>query len=120
MDKDALEGIISTLDNWAAFFTLPVVIGVGGELVIHIMSSRANKQLISFQKSEALVQETEIARIKKDSAFFELDIAKANERAAKAEKGAIEANTKYEAERKARLLIEQHMADRDITLVCYD
>jgi hypothetical protein len=110
MDKDALEGFISVLDNWAAFFTLLVVIGVGGELVIHVMSSRANKKLIAFQKNEALVQEAEIARMKKDSASFELDIAKANkgsadalERASKAEenlgnakKSAAEANAKAE------------------------
>ncbi|HUO34323.1 MAG TPA: hypothetical protein VMU43_04980 [Candidatus Acidoferrum sp.] len=108
MDKDSLEGLISLLDNWAVFFTLLVVIGVGGELVIHIMSSRANKKLITLQKSESLAQEAEIARMKKDSASFELDIAKANkgaaealERAAKAEenlasakKSAAEANEK--------------------------
>ncbi len=92
MDKDALEGFIALLDNWAVVFTLLVVIGVGGELVVHIMSSRANKKLITLQKSEALAQESEIARMKKDSASFELDISKANkgaaealERAAKAE-----------------------------------
>jgi hypothetical protein len=44
VDKDALEGLISVLDNWAAFFTLLVVIGVGGELVIHVLQSRANKK----------------------------------------------------------------------------
>ena len=122
MDKDALEGLISLLDNWAAFFTLLVVIGVGGELVIHVMSSRANKKLIALQKGEALLQESEIARMRKDSASFELDIAKANksaaeanERAVNAGKAAAEANLKYEEERKARLLIEQRMADRDIT-----
>jgi hypothetical protein len=45
---------------------------------------------------------------------YESQIAQANERAANAEKGAMEANAKYEAEHKARLLIEQRMADRDI------
>jgi hypothetical protein len=103
MDKDTLEGFISVLDNWAAFFTLLVVIGVGGELVIHVMSSRANKKLIAFQKREALTQEAEIARMKKDSASFELDIAKANkgsadalERAAKLEKEAADAKLETE------------------------
>lgn len=110
MNKDALEGLISVLDNWAAFFTLLVVIGVGGELVIHIMSGRANKKMIALQRSEALVQEAEIARLKNASASFEFDIAKANkgsadalERAAKAEenladakRSAAEANAKAE------------------------
>ncbi len=67
MDKDALEGLISVLDNWAAVFTLLVVIGVGGELVIHVMSSRANKKLIALQKSEALAQEAEIARLHRET-----------------------------------------------------
>ena len=85
MSKDALEALLSLLDNWAAFFTLLVVIGVGGELAIHVMQSRANKKLIALQKTESLAQEEEIARLKKDSASFELDVAKANERAASAE-----------------------------------
>ncbi len=110
MSKEALEALLSVLDNWAAFFTLLVVIGVGGELAIHVMQSRANKKLIALQKTETLAQETEIARMKKDSASFELDIAKANkgsaealERAAKAEanlanaqKSAADANAKAE------------------------
>jgi len=110
MSKDALDALLSVLDNWAAFFTLLVVIGVGGELVIHVMQSRANKKLIALQRTEALAQEAEIARMKKDSASFELDIAKANkgsadalERASKAEenlenakKSAADANAKAE------------------------
>jgi hypothetical protein len=103
MNKDALEGLISLLDNWTAFFTLLVVIGVGGELVVHVISSRANKKLIALQKSEALAQEAEIARMKKDSAFFELDIAKAN-------KGAAEANRIAEAERLERIKIEERLS----------
>jgi hypothetical protein len=110
MNKDALEAFLSVLDNWAALFTLLVVIGVGGELVVHVMQSRANKKLIALQRTEALAQEAEIARMKKESASFELDIAKANrgsadalERAAKAEenlanaqKSAADANAKAE------------------------
>jgi hypothetical protein len=110
MDKSTLEGLLSILDNWAAFFTLLVVIGVGGELVVHVMQSRANKKLIALQNTEALAQEAEIVRMKNASASFELDIAKANkgsaaalERAAKAEenlgnakKDAADANAKAE------------------------
>jgi hypothetical protein len=84
MDKGALEALIATLDNWAALFTLLVVIGVGGELAVHVMSSRANKKLAALQNIQGLAQEAEIARLRKDSASFELDIAKANEGAADA------------------------------------
>lgn len=64
MGEEALEALIGTLDNWAAFFILLVVIGVGGELVIHIMQSRANKKLIALQHTEGLAQEAEIERLK--------------------------------------------------------
>jgi hypothetical protein len=52
MGKEALDALLSVLDNWAALFTLLVVIGVGGELVIHVMQSRANKKLIALQRTE--------------------------------------------------------------------
>lgn len=104
MNKDALEGLIAVLDNWAAFFTLLVVIGVGGELVVHVISSRTNKKLIALQKSESLIQETEIARLKKDSASFGLDIAKAN-------KGAADAN-----ERAAGLEVEALQLRKELLL----
>ncbi len=135
MSKDALEGLIATLDNWAVFFTLLVVIGVGGELAVHLMSSRANKKLAALQNSHSLAQEAEIARMKKDSASFELDIAKANkgaaealERAAKAEENlgnakkdaalalqhAAEANRIAEEERLKRVQIEERMKPRSL------
>jgi hypothetical protein len=136
MNKDALEGLISVLDNWAAFFTLLVVIGVGGELAIHIMSSRANKKLIALQKGEALTQEAEIAQMKKDSASFDLEVQKAKEgtaealaRAAKAEENlgnakkdaalalqkAADANRIAEEERLKRVQLEERMKDRSLT-----
>jgi hypothetical protein len=135
MDKDALDGLISLLDNWAAFFTLLVVIGVGGELVVHVIQSRANKKLIALQNTEALAQESEIARMKKDSASFELDIANAKkgaadalERAAKAEENlgnakkdaalalqrAADANRIAEEERLKRVQIEERMKPRSL------
>lgn len=135
MDKEAPEALIGVLDNWAAFFTLLVVLGVGGELVVHVMQSRANKTLIALQHSDALSQEAEIARMKKESSSFELDIAKANkgsaeaiERAAKAEESlgnarkdaalanerAAEANKIAEGEKLARLKIEQKLAPRSL------
>ncbi|HEY2121335.1 MAG TPA: hypothetical protein VGH37_19265 [Candidatus Acidoferrum sp.] len=45
MGKESLEALIAMLDNWAAFFTLLVVVAVGGELIVHVMQSRANKKL---------------------------------------------------------------------------
>jgi len=52
MDKTQLETLLSNLDWWAGFFTFLVVIGVGGEFVTHIWSSRASTKLISLQKGE--------------------------------------------------------------------
>ncbi|MFZ1009151.1 MAG: hypothetical protein WAN65_20080 [Candidatus Sulfotelmatobacter sp.] len=122
MGKEALEGLTAALDNWAAVFTLLVVVGVGGELVVHVMQSRANKKLIALQHTEALAQESEIARMKKDSASFELDIARANrgaaesiEQAANAEKQAAESNRKAEEERVARLKLEATLKPRRLT-----
>ncbi len=111
MNKDALDGLISLLDNWAALFTLLVVIGVGGELVVHVIQSRANKKLIALQNSEALVQEAEIARMKKDSASFELDIANAKKGAADALERAAKAEENLGNARKAAAVAEQHAAD---------
>ncbi len=102
MGKETLEALIGVLDNWAAFFTLLVVLGVGGELVVHIMQSRANKKLIALQHTEAIAQETEAERLRKESASFQLDIAKAK-------KGAADAT-----ERAA--LAEQHTAELQASL----
>jgi len=106
--KDALEALIGTLDNWAAFFTLLVVLGVGGELFVHLKQSRANKKLIAIQHAEAETQQAEIARLNKDAEAFKLDVAKANERAS-------EANRIAEQERLARLKIEERLAPRSLT-----
>jgi hypothetical protein len=97
MGKEALEAWLNTLDSWSAIFTLCVVIGVGGELIVHLMQSRANKRLNVLQHSEALAQEAVIARLNKDSADakasqqeVELDLKKQEERTAKAETNLIE------------------------------
>ena len=107
MDKQALETLIGALDNWAALFTLLVVVGVGGELIVHIMQSRANKKLVALQNAETIAQELEISRLKKDAEGFSLDIARANERSS-------EANRIAEQERLARLKIEERLAPRRI------
>lgn len=116
MSKESLETLIAMLDNWAAFFTLLVVVGVGGELIVHVMQSRANKKLVGLQHVEAIAQEAEIARMKKESASFELDIAKtkkgaadALERAAKAEENLGQFNARA-------ALAEQHAAEANLEL----
>jgi hypothetical protein len=136
MSKEALEALIGTLDSWAAVFTLLVVLGVGGELVIHVLQSRANKKLIALQHTEAISQETEIARLRKEAGSYGLDIAKAKqgaaealERAAKAEENlgnarkdaaeaserSAEANKIAEGERLERLKIQARLAPRTLS-----
>jgi hypothetical protein len=107
MDKEALEALLRTLDNWGAFFILLVVLGVGGELFVHLRQSSANKKLTALQRSEAKAQEAEIVRLNKDAEGFRLDVAKANERAA-------EANRLAEQEKLARLKIEERLAPRSL------
>jgi hypothetical protein len=108
MNKEALEALLSTLDNWAAFFILLVVLGVGGELIVHLLESRANKKLVALQHAETEAQKAEVARLNKDAEGFRLDVAKANERAS-------EANRIAEEEKLARLKIEERLAPRSLT-----
>jgi hypothetical protein len=80
--------------------------------------ARKDAEIVKQQSAETneraakALKAAEVAR--KNAERFSLQIAQANERAANAEKGAADANVKYEEERKARLLIEQRMADREI------
>ena len=143
MDKNALENLLSTLDWWAGFFTLLVVIGVGGELFVHIKSGRVSKRLIAIQHDEEKVRETEIARLGKEAAESGKSIAEANaraaeanahaksaeehlaganerasqayERAAQAEKEAAKFNETAERERLARLQLEAKFTPRSLT-----
>jgi len=107
MDKEALEALLRTLDNWAGFFILLVVLGVGRELFVHLRQSVANRKLAALQRSEARAQEAEIARLNESSVVLKLDVAKANERAA-------EANHLAEQEKLARLKIEERLAPRSL------
>ncbi len=93
MAKEALETLLAALDNWAAFFILLVVIGVGGELFIHLKQSRVNKKLLALQHSEAKAQEGELARLNKDASDaktaqqrVEIDLDKQRELTARAQK----------------------------------
>jgi hypothetical protein len=97
MNKEALEALIETLDKWSLMFTLLVVLGVGGELVVHWIQSKANQRLASLQRAETTAQETTIAKLNKDAAdsksaqqMVEIELAKQQERTARAEKDLLE------------------------------
>jgi hypothetical protein len=67
LDKPGLETRLGCLDNWAAFFTLLVVIGVAGELVVHILSSRASSKLIALQNQEVAQANERTAQLEREN-----------------------------------------------------
>jgi hypothetical protein len=67
IDKPGLEARLGSLDNLAAFFTLLVVIGVAGELVVHILSSRASTKLISLQNEEVARANGRTAQLEREN-----------------------------------------------------
>jgi hypothetical protein len=62
--KATLETLIDRCDWWSAIFTLMVVIGVAGELVTHVIQTRANKRLIAVQRTEADQLNLEIEKLR--------------------------------------------------------
>ena len=101
MDKPELEALLNTLGTWTAVFTFLVVLGVGGEFVVHILYSRASKRLLTIEHLEDVKLRAEISQ----------SAAVATEANARAE----EANKIAEQEKLARLKIEQRLAPRRIT-----
>ena len=81
LTKPQLESRLNSLDTWAAIFTFLVVVGVGGELITHIFSSRANKALINLQNDEEKTLQAEVARLGNATAEANKAMAQANERA---------------------------------------
>lgn len=81
MDKPGLEALLTSLDHWAGLFILLVVIGVGGELVVHLLSSRASGRLIALQNAEEQKLKTEMSRLGGVTAEANKVAAQANERA---------------------------------------
>lgn len=81
MDKSHLEALLTTLDHWTAFFAFLVVIGVGGEFVVHILYSRGSGRLIALQHTEEQQLQAEISKLSSTTAEANKVAAQANERA---------------------------------------
>lgn len=93
VDKSQIESLIGSLDWWTSVFTALVVLGVGGEFVTHVWTSRLSKRLDALHRDELQAHEQAIARLTKETA---------------------EANQRAEEERLARVKIEAQLADRKL------
>jgi hypothetical protein len=125
--KETLEALISRLEFWALVFGIIVVVGVAGESFFGIRIWWNSRKLSRLQGEENQRLEATISELNKSTAeahresaealakaeAFRLDIAKANERAA-------EANRVAEEEKLARLKIEERMAGRRVTKELHD
>jgi len=101
MDKSQLEALLTALDHWTVFFTFLVVMGVGGELVVHVLYSRASGRLIVLQHTEEQQLRTEISRLSNTTA--------------EANKIAAQANQRAEELKNENLEIQRKIADRFLT-----
>ena len=116
--RELIEQSLATIDVWLLIFGIFVVIGVGGESIFGIRAWLINRKLHSvqieiesFHQAETAVLVNQAADANRDASFarkdaeaFKLDIAKANERAANAEKSAAEANLALEKLKTPRTL----------------
>jgi len=107
MDKTGLEALLARIDIWLLIFGFLVVVGVAGESYFGIRHWWNSRKLQALQSAESLSQQGEIERLKKESGLISSEVAKANERAA-------EANRIAESERLARVKLESRMAWRRI------
>jgi hypothetical protein len=85
MDKAQLQATLQTIDIWLLIFGIIVVIGVGGESIFGFRHWWNSRKLQAIQEGEERQREETIANLNKESGAFQLQIAQANERAAKAE-----------------------------------
>ncbi|HEY2547720.1 MAG TPA: hypothetical protein VGI46_16735 [Candidatus Acidoferrum sp.] len=108
MTKEELETVLRTLDIWVIVFGILVAIGVTGEAIVGYFHFRKSGQLQRLQAAENLGQQGEIERLRNQT-------GQVMERAAKAEERAAEANKAAEEERLARLKIEERLAPRRLT-----
>ena len=106
MDKTQIEALLARIDVWLLVFGVIVVIGVGGESFFGIRHWWNSRKLQALQRASDLAQERAIADARKDAAeanekanSFQLQIAQANERAAKAEKETAELRDKMKGRR---------------------
>jgi hypothetical protein len=107
MDKSELEALLARIDIWLLVFGAIVVIGVAGESFFGIRHWWNSRKLQQLQNAENLALQSEIERVRSDT-------AKAMERAARAEQQAAESNKTAEQERLARIKIEERLAHRRI------
>jgi hypothetical protein len=108
MDKSGLEALLASLDHWAALFIAFVAIGVAGELVVHLLYSRASGRLIALQHTEEQTLHTEITRLGSI-------IAEANKAAAQANERANQMEVQAEELRRQNLEIQRKINPRFLT-----
>jgi hypothetical protein len=108
MDKTQLEVLLTTLDHWTVFFTALVVLGVGGELVVHVLYSRVSSRLIALQRTEERRLQEEISTLTATTAEANKVAAQANERAKQME-------LRTEELKSGNLEIQRKIADRFLT-----
>ena len=101
MDKAELEALLARIDVWLLVFGIVVVVGVAGESFFGIRHWWNSRKLQAIQQSENEAQRTELARLAEQT-------AQANARAAEATRIA-------EAEKLARIKIEERLAARRIS-----
>ena len=68
MDKSAVVAWLGSLDTLALVCIAFVAIGVVGEFAVHFLYSRATRRLESLSDQEHQLQETEVARLKNETA----------------------------------------------------
>ena len=85
MDKAQIEALLARIDVWLLVFGVIVVIGVAGESFFGIRHWWNSRKLQTIQSADEQEREETIARLNEQAQSFQLQIAQANERTAKAE-----------------------------------
>jgi hypothetical protein len=102
-------------ERLAKISILVLILGVTGELVSHKKASRISGQIVAVLNKTAADANGKAGLAEERTASLEREAANATEQAAKANERAAEANRVAEAERLARLKIEDRLADRRLT-----
>ena len=115
MDKSAIESLLARSDVYLLIFGIIVVVGVAGESFFGIRHRWNSRKLQAIQQVEELKQQEELAKLHSEAEAartlaesFRLDIAKANEQAARS-------NQIAEQERLARMQLEAKLQPRSFT-----